>query len=129
MKKTFLSLASLVLTGSVLLSSCMTAGTSATTTQQPSSTNSTVATGAAIASALLSSSAANNSTAAVANTALSAISNGSLISGVIGLLTGTTSTSTSIVGTWVYNEPTVQFESSNFLAQAGGVIAGQKIVS
>lgn len=128
MKKTFFSLVSVTLAGCVALCGCGTTGSTSTS----SSSNSALTTGAALASALLSSQSSSTSTstaASVANTALSAVSNGSLISGVIGLLTGTTSTSTSIVGTWTYSEPTVQFESSNLLAQAGGVVAAQTIVS
>lgn len=64
--------------------------------------------------------AAGNSTENTMNT-------GSLIGGIIGQLTSSAS-QTSIVGTWTYTEPTVQFESENLLAQAGGVVAGQAVV-
>lgn len=122
MNKIF-SLASAVLVGCTFLSSCMAPGTSVSPT--PVGKNSSAgSTGAALASALVSQS--GNSTA---NTILSAVNNGSLISGVLGLLTGGTSATTaSITGTWSYVEPTVQFESQNLLAQAGGVLAAQKIV-
>lgn len=53
---------------------------------------------------------------------------GSLLSGVIGVLTGG-SQSASVVGTWVYEEPSVEFESENLLAQAGGMVAANKVVS
>ncbi|MCM1312100.1 MAG: DUF4923 family protein [Bacteroides sp.] len=56
-----------------------------------------------------------------------AMNTGSLIGGIIGQLTSASS-QTSIVGTWTYTEPTVQFESENLLAQAGGVVAGQAVV-
>lgn len=49
-----------------------------------------------------------------------------LIGGVIGALTNTSS---SIVGTWVYTGPAVEFQSDNFLAQAGGAVAGQQVAS
>ncbi|MDO4995192.1 MAG: DUF4923 family protein [Bacteroidales bacterium] len=58
-----------------------------------------------------------------------AINSGSLISGIIGQLIGNTTNANSIVGTWVYTEPTVQFESENFLAQAGGTVASAAIVN
>lgn len=57
-----------------------------------------------------------------------AINSGSLIGGVIGSLLGNIIPA-SIEGTWTYAEPTVQFESENFLAKAGGVIAGQTLVN
>ncbi|MCQ2077215.1 MAG: DUF4923 family protein [Bacteroidaceae bacterium] len=52
---------------------------------------------------------------------------GALIGNVIGAMT--TQSGASIVGTWVYTSPTIEFESSNFLAQAGGAIAGQQVAS
>ena len=50
----------------------------------------------------------------------------SLIGGVIGALTDG---SASIVGTWVYTGPAVEFQSDNFLAQAGGAVAGQSVAN
>ena len=50
----------------------------------------------------------------------------SLIGNVIGSITNQNA---SIVGTWVYTGPAVEFESSNFLAQAGGAIAGQTVAN
>lgn len=52
----------------------------------------------------------------------------SVLSGVIGVLTGSNK-SASVVGTWVYEEPSVEFESENLLAQAGGVVAAKEVVS
>ena len=133
MKNTIKSLATLALACGTLLSSCMTAGTTtqgttgATTSSQ--STNTALQTGAAVASALLSQQAQTNSTAAAANSVLSAVNNGSLISGIVGLLTGGATSTNSIVGTWNYSEPTVQFQSENLLAQAGGVYIAQSMVS
>ncbi len=55
-------------------------------------------------------------------------STSSLLTGVIGsLLDGTKSA--SIIGTWNYSEPSVEFESSNLLAKAGGTVAASQIVS
>ena len=134
MKNTINSLAALALACGTLLSSCMTpAGTTtqgatgATTSSQTSST--ALQTGAAVASALLSQQAQTSSTAAAANTVLSAVNSGSLISGIVGLLTGGATSANSIVGTWNYSEPTVQFQSENLLAQAGGVYIAQNMVT
>lgn len=56
-------------------------------------------------------------------------SNGSNILGsVLGSFINTTNSNT-LVGTWTYKEPTIQFESSNLLAQAGGAVASQTIVN
>lgn len=52
----------------------------------------------------------------------------SLVGSIIGALTGS-SVKYSIVGTWTYSQPTVQFESENFLAQAGGMVAANTIVN
>jgi len=52
----------------------------------------------------------------------------SMIGGVIGKLVGGLVTSPSIEGTWVYSEPTIQFESESLLAKAGGAVATGKIV-
>lgn len=54
---------------------------------------------------------------------------GSLIGSVLGGLLGNTTNANTIVGTWVYTQPAVQFESENFLAQAGGSVASSAIVS
>ncbi len=51
----------------------------------------------------------------------------SLLGNVIGAMTN--QSGASIVGTWVYAGPAVEFESSNFLAQAGGAVAGQQVAS
>jgi len=49
-----------------------------------------------------------------------------IASGLINTFTNTTSAST-IVGSWVYEEPAVQFESNNFLAQVGSSIANSTV--
>jgi hypothetical protein len=51
----------------------------------------------------------------------------SLLTGLVGTLATNTSES-SLVGTWVYKEPSIQFESENFLAKAGGSVASTAIV-
>lgn len=52
----------------------------------------------------------------------------SLLGSILGAFTNTTNAN-SIVGTWTYKEPSIQFESSNLLAQAGGAVASQSIVN
>ena len=52
----------------------------------------------------------------------------SLLTGVIGSLLDNAQ-SGSIIGTWVYAEPSVEFTSQNLLAQAGGMIAANQAVS
>lgn len=51
-----------------------------------------------------------------------------LLSGVIGSLIGGIGQA-SIVGTWVYEGPSVEFESENLLAKAGGAVASNEIVN
>lgn len=83
--------------------------------------------GASQAAANKASEAASKAKTAAGNT-LSAINSNSLISGIIGMLTNGAVSETSLEGTWVYTEPTVQFESENLLAKAGGAIAANSIV-
>ena len=53
---------------------------------------------------------------------------GSLLTGVIGSLLNNAQQG-SIVGTWVYAEPSVEFTSQNLLAQAGGMVAANQAVN
>ena len=100
MKKTSF-LAALAMGGAMVLSSCGGLGTMGTTT--PTNTNTT-------------------------NT--SGLNSGNLIGSIIGqVLGGAMTNQNSIVGTWVYSEPAVQFESENFLAQAGGSVASAAVVN
>ena len=62
-------------------------------------------------------------------TASTGMDAGSLIGGVIGQLLGGTTSASSIVGTWVYTGPSVQFESENLLAKAGGAVASNAVVN
>ena len=66
------------------------------------------------------------------STATSSASSGTAsdaLSSILGNLLGTTAaTASSIVGTWTYQEPAVQFASENLLAKAGGSIASAKVV-
>ncbi|MCH5177027.1 MAG: DUF4923 family protein [Prevotellaceae bacterium] len=62
-----------------------------------------------------------------ATTSSSAGNVGTLISSIIGQFASSTTEST-IIGTWVYQEPAVQFESENLLTQAGGSVAAANII-
>lgn len=50
--------------------------------------------------------------------------------GILGTILGSLgiNTGASIVGTWTYQEPSVQFSSDNLLAKAGGTVASAKVV-
>lgn len=48
---------------------------------------------------------------------------GDILSGVLGI------TTKNIVGTWVYQQPAVVFESDNLLTKAGGQLAAQNIAT
>lgn len=52
---------------------------------------------------------------------------GDLLTGVIGMLANGMTQQASIVGTWVYNGPSIEFESQNLLAQAGGAVASNQL--
>ena len=49
-----------------------------------------------------------------------------IIGSVIGQFYDTT-TKKSLVGSWIYEEPAIQFESQNLLDRAGGVVASQNV--
>ena len=49
-----------------------------------------------------------------------------IIGSVIGQFYDTT-TKKALVGSWVYEEPAIQFESQNLLDKAGGVVASQSV--
>ena len=59
----------------------------------------------------------------------SSTDSGSTISALIGKLTNALTSSASIVGTWSYSKPVIQFESENLLAKAGGSLASQSVVN
>jgi hypothetical protein len=127
--------ATLLMSGSLILSSCgagtnATANNSANTSSNSSTLGSIIGAvaGAAMQGKSNTSTSTTNTTSAV-NSALSAINTNSVISGIIGLLTNGTASANTIVGNWTYAEPTVQFESQNLLAQAGGAVAGSALVN
>ena len=117
MKKIYTLIAAVLFMGSTALVSC---GTMANGGAQQSANN---ASNASILGSLLGGMTGGNT----GNTVNNAINAGSLIGAIIGQLTSSASQA-SIVGTWTYAEPTVQFESENWLAQAGGMVAGQSVV-
>lgn len=103
--------------------------------------------GVANAAATSAATTTNNSTqsntgknvlGAVANSVLSTTtssgaiseSTGNLITNLIAAVAGDiTTTATTIIGSWGYKKPSVQFESENALAQAGGVAIAEKLES
>ena len=55
-------------------------------------------------------------------------STGSLLSNLIASVAGdVTTTSATVVGTWAYDSPSVQFESQDYLTQAGGTAIAEKL--
>jgi len=96
-----------------LLSSCGMLGTGTGTTS--SSTSSTGSAASSILGSLVSG-------------ATSGSTGTSLLGSLLGAFTNTTN-ATTIVGTWTYQQPSIQFESSNLLAQAGGSVASSTIVN
>ena len=120
----FYSIIAILSLGILTLTSCGTmAGVGS---GQTANTNTNVTTnnngGSSVLGALLGG-IANNSSNSDAS-----LNSESLISGIIGQLTGGKADEKSIIGTWVYTEPTIQFESENFLSQAGGAVAAKAII-
>ena len=53
---------------------------------------------------------------------------GNILGNVISAVAGdVTTTASSVLGTWTYTEPAVQFESDNLLTKAGGAAVAQKV--
>ena len=92
-------------------------GPQGTTTGNTNTNNAALETGVGVLGALLG--GTNGNTGDITS---------SLLTGVICMLTDNAQ-SGSIVGTWVYSEPSVEFTSQNLLAQAGGMVAANQIVS
>ena len=61
--------------------------------------------------------------------ALSGNGGSSLLGSVLGNLLGTTTSESSLVGTWTYAAPKVVFESENILAKLGGAAVSSKVES
>lgn len=138
MKKSIIAAA---LLGAALLTSCfgtagMGGGTTATSVPRPSAATNSPTTTSTNTATVNQSSNTQGQTSANASSALGQIlgnsgaSNG--VGGLLGSILGTfinTTNANTIVGTWTYKEPTIQFESSNLLAKAGGLAASQGIVN
>ncbi|MBQ9362993.1 MAG: DUF4923 family protein [Bacteroidaceae bacterium] len=124
-QKTF---ATLLISSSLLLAGCGAGTTSTATSTTDNTTGSTLGSilGAVAGSAIQG---ATSSAKTSANEVIDAINTNSAISGIIGILTNGKASANTIVGKWTYAEPTVQFESQNLLAKAGGAIAGNAIVN
>jgi len=78
----------------------------------------------------------SNILGAVANTAVSTAtasgkvseSTSSLLTNLIAAVAGdVTTTASTIIGTWSYSKPSVQFESESYLSQAGGTAIADKL--
>ena len=89
------------------------------TTTGSTNNNAALETGVGVLGALLGGATGSNTTGDLTS---------SLLTGVIGSLMNNTQ-SGSIIGTWVYAEPSVEFTSENLLAQAGGMIAANQAVN
>lgn len=107
-----------LLLGGMMLSSCGTMGTSTTDTTQSSTTS--TSNGADLGSVLGS--------ILGGTTSSTGSSTGSILGDIISTVTGgITTNQNTIVGTWNYSRPSVQFESDNLLAQAGGSVIAEKV--
>lgn len=113
--KNFKSLSVALFVTAASMMSCGFGPQGTTTGNTNSNNNAALETGMGVLGALLT---GGNSTDATT----------SLLTGVIGALTNNAQ-SGSIVGTWVYAEPSVEFTSQNLLAQAGGMVAANQIVN
>lgn len=112
-----------------LLSSCF--GTTGLTGTGTSASRPSSATNSSTTTATTSTTSATSTAGSAISSILSGVTSGStssLLGSVLGTFIGTTNANT-IVGTWTYKEPTIQFDSDNLLAKAGGAVAGQSIVN
>lgn len=109
MKKIIISLAAII--GCAMLNSC---GLGATGASQPAQTQtSSSPTGGDILSS-----------------AVNQVAGNSAIGNIISIFApGITTSKSTIVGTWKYTKPCVQFDSENLLAKAGGSVAATKVES
>lgn len=139
MKKSIIAVSAIC---TALLTSCFGAGMgtgtgTGTTVARPSAaTNSPAATTTTATPAATTATTTPQANTSNASSALGQIlgsagsSNG--VGGLLGSILGTfinTTNANTIVGSWTYKEPTIQFESSNLLAKAGGTAVSQSIVN
>ncbi len=104
---------SAILGASLMLSGCGSVGTNG------SATNSLLGS----AAGLLSGTTGNTTTSVLTSAGTSVV--GTLLS----TLLGNTTSKTTIVGTWTYQQPKIAFESQNILAQIGSSVASSKLDS
>ena len=117
MKKVTYSIAVALCCG--LLTSCG-FGTTGTATTATNNTQQTVGAGD-ILGAILTNSAGGSTTTTAANA-------GNVLSDIISVFAGDILTNkNTLVGTWNYQKPCVQFESENLLAKAGGTLVSNKV--
>lgn len=110
-KNLFLSLASAII-GTAMLTSCGAAGTGLGYTPQQQATTTSAPNGSDLLGAMANGLVGNNS----------------ILSNIISTFApGITTNQSTIVGSWTYTKPCVQFESENLLAQAGGAVASAKV--
>lgn len=120
MRHNFLIAAALTLGSTAMLTAC---GGMGTTSSTGTDTGSLI--GGILGAAMGTGTSSQTSTSSSSS---SSTGLGSLIGGILGSFTQQTSAS-SIVGTWVYSKPAVQFESDNLLAKAGGSVASNAVVN
>lgn len=114
MKKLIFSIATVLSCG--LLTSCGTAGSTGNTTQN----NGTADLLGAVASNIIA-----GQTGVNANTVANA---GNILGNIISTFGSDISTNkSSLVGTWTYEKPCIQFESESLLAKAGGTLLANKV--
>ena len=80
-----------------------------------------------LASVAASSADTTTGTTATSSSSSTSTSATGILGSILGAL-GATTNSNTIIGTWTYQEPAVQFSSDNLLAKAGGSVASAKVV-
>lgn len=135
MKKSIFAVA---LISTALLTSCfgtngMATGQGGSSVPRPAAaTNSATATANTAASSTPTNTSSSNSNGtSTLGSVLGNVATGNtsgLLGSILGAFGATTNANT-IIGSWTYQQPSIQFESSNLLAQAGGAVASQTIVN
>jgi len=104
-----------------LLSGVANAAATSATSNNSNSTNSS--TGSNVLGAVVNSALTTATTSGTVSE-----STGNLLSTLLTSFAGdVTTTATTVVGTWSYLKPSVQFESENYLTQAGGAAVAEKL--
>ncbi len=108
-----------------ILSNLLSGVTGNTSNSSSSTTNSTANTAAQDVLGNVLNNVVSSTTGVSSGTASAATS---VITNLISSVTGDlTTTASSVIGTWSYTEPSVQFESENYLTQAGGAVIADKV--